>query len=70
MQMNRLYLSEDVYSQESVKETCAVYKEYAHIEMKRENLHIKLTFSGCKYDPDLTIKEFENYLINVENSKK
>lgn len=70
MQMNRLYLSEDVYSEESIKETCAVYKEYAHIEMKRENLHIELIFSRCKYDPDLTIKEFENYLINVENSRK
>lgn len=68
--MNRLYLSKDVYSEDSVKKTCLVYSGYAQIKLKQKNSHIELSFDRCKYDPDLTMKEFENYLINVENSKK
>lgn len=68
--MNRLYLSRDVYSEDSVKKTCFVYREYAQIKFKLKNSHIELSFDRCKYDPDLTMKEFENYLIGVENLKK
>ncbi len=27
-----------------------------------------ITFLKCKYDENLTIKEFENYMIGLENS--
>lgn len=68
--MNKLHLNEAVYSLKSINETCDVYKEYAQIRMIQENSHIELIFDRCKYDPKLTMKEFENYLINVENSKR
>ena len=40
------------------------------IKMKRKDNYIELIFSSCKYDSNVTVKEFENYLINTENMKK
>lgn len=70
MLMNKLFLSVDIYSEASIKETCNVYKHYARIKIKWKNPYVELMFDRCKYDPDITIKEFENYLVNVENLKK
>lgn len=68
--VNRLILSMDIYSVDNIKETCNVYKDFARIGIKRSNDYIELTFDRCKYDADITIKEFENYLINVENMRQ
>ena len=68
--MVKLLLSAEIYSEKNIKETCDVYKDFARIKMKRKNNHIELIFNDCKYDPDITVKEFENYLINTENMKK
>lgn len=68
--MVKLLLSTEIYSEKNIKETCDVYKDFARIKMKRKNNHIELIFNSCKYDPNVTVKEFENYLINTENMKK
>lgn len=68
--MVKLLLSTEIYSEKNIKEICDVYKDFARIKMKRKNNHIELIFNSCKYDPDITVKEFENYLINTENMKK
>lgn len=65
--MNKLFLNTDIYLEENIKKTCVIYKEYAEIKVEKINSYIKLTFNNCKYDTDTTMKEFENYLINVEN---
>lgn len=68
--MVKLLLSTEIYSEKNIKETCYVYKNYAKIKMKRKDNYIELIFNSCKYDPNITVKEFENYLINTENMKK
>ena len=68
--MNKLRLYTDIYSESSIKETCDVYKNYAKIKIKRKKSYVDLVFEMCKFEPDITIKEFENYLINVECMKK
>lgn len=68
--MVKLLLSTEIYSEENIRETCDVYKDFAEIKMRRKNAYIELNFSCCRYDPNITIKEFENYLINTENLKK
>ena len=68
--MVKLLLSAEIYSEKNIKETCDVYKDFARIKMKRKNNHIELIFNSCKYDSNITVKEFENYLINTENMKK
>lgn len=65
--MVKLLLSTEIYSEKAIKETCDVYKDYAKIKTKRKNSYIELTFNNCRYDPDITMREFENYLINTEN---
>lgn len=67
--MNKLELKTDVYNIENIEKACVAYKDYAKIKIKMKNNRIELTFSKCKYNADITIKEFENYLINVENMK-
>ena len=68
--MVKLLLSAEIYSEKNIKETCDVYKDFARIKMKRKNNNIELIFNSCKYDSNITVKEFENYLINTENMKK
>lgn len=68
--MVKLLLSTEIYSEKNIKETCYAYKTYAKIKMKRKDNYIELIFNSCKYDPNITVKEFENYLINTENMKK
>ena len=67
--MNKLELKTDVYNIENIEKACVAYKDYAKIKIKMKNNRIELIFSKCKYNTDITIKEFENYLINVENMK-
>lgn len=69
MAMNKLLLNTDIYSVSNIKNTCIAYKEYADIEINKTDSYIELIFDNCKYDLDITIKEFENYLINTENIK-
>lgn len=70
MSMNKLLLHTDIYSQSSIKETCDAYKAYARIKIIWKNPYVELIFDRCKFAPNITMKEFENYLINVENLKK
>ena len=67
--MNKLELKTDVYNIENIEKACVAYKDYVKITIKMKNNRIALTFSKCQYNADITIKEFENYLINVENMK-
>lgn len=45
-----------------------VYESYAAITAKFRDDYAVLTFGNCKYDEEQTIKEFENYMIGIENS--
>lgn len=67
--MTKLLLSTDIYSYANIMETCEAYREFADIKIEEMDSYYELTFDDCKYDPDITIKEFENYLINTENLK-
>lgn len=68
--MNKLILSMDIYSADSIEETCNAYRNLARIRIKKRKECKELIFDRCRYDTDITIKEFENYLINAENMKK
>lgn len=70
MSMNKLYLHTDIYSESSIKATCDAYKGYARIKIKWKEQYAELIFDKCKFEESITMKEFENYLINIENMKK
>lgn len=68
--MVKLLLSTEIYSEKNIRNTCNAYKDFAKIKMKRKGTYIELIFNDCRYDQNITMKEFENYLINTENMKK
>ena len=45
-----------------------VYKNHAVTTVQYKCDYAIITFWKCKYDEEQTIKEFENYMIGVENS--
>ena len=66
--MSILVLKNDIYSQDNIKKAIYVYRDYATISVTNNKTSTDLEFKNCKYDLDLTKKEFENYLIALENS--
>lgn len=67
MKMNELELAFDIYTESRIVKAIEAYKNYADISISRNPLSYILTFTNCRYDVELTIKEFENYLICLEN---
>lgn len=66
--MTKLKLRSDVYTEESIKKVIAVYKTLADIVIEgQKDGYMMICITNCIYDEKLTIKEFENYLIGVEN---
>lgn len=66
--MKTLKLSSDIFSLEKINIIRTMYSEYADITIENFGGYWKLSFTHCKYDELVTIQEFENYLIGMENS--
>lgn len=66
--MKVIKLSRDIYSDENIKLAKEAYKSLAKITVSTDLQYVKLRFLKCKYEETRTIKEFENYLIGLENS--
>lgn len=66
--MNRLELNKEIYSVKKIEEVRKIYEEYAVIRIIHEKTKTVIIFDDCKYDEKQTMKEFENYLIGLENS--
>lgn len=66
--MKKLKVNRSVYSDKSIHETMKVYKNYALMTVKYKEEYAIITFWKCLLDETQTVKEFENYMIGVENS--
>lgn len=66
--MRKLKINRSIYSDEAVETTMQAYRHLAMITAKIKDDSIVLTFWKCKYGDERTTKEFENYLIGVQNS--
>lgn len=66
--MIKLRLNKEIYSNENILKAVEAYESYAQMSIKEDVNHCILCFVDCKYDEVRTIKEFENYLIGLENS--
>lgn len=66
--MKKVKINRSIYSDETIKTAILAYQHHAVISAKFKGEYVILTFWKCKYDEGLTIKEFENYLIGIENS--
>lgn len=63
-----LKLNSDIFHLEKINFTIKTYSEYADITIENVERYWHLSFKNCKYDEALTVREFENYLIGMENS--
>ena len=65
--MKKLRINRSIYSDDTIEKTIKAYKNHAIIVVTYKQQYANVIFLKCKYDEDLTIKEFENYMIGVEN---
>ena len=68
MIMIRLIVNTEIYSLENISKAAEAYKNLAKIKISGKSENITILFWKCKYDEERTIREFENYLIGLENS--
>lgn len=66
--MKKVQINRSVYSDKTIKTTLEIYQNHAITTVKFKADYAVVTFWKCKYDEEQTIKEFENYMIEIENS--
>ncbi len=66
--MKKIQINRSIYSDETIKETMKIYQHLARTTVKFKEKYAIVTFWKCRYDEEQTIKEFENYMIGIENS--
>lgn len=66
--MRDLKLNREIYSLGSIQQAAHAYKDFAQIKISDEREAITVSFANCKYDEARTLREFENYLIGIENA--
>ena len=62
-----LEISKEIYDINSLQDALKAYKELATINLNDTESKWILEFRKCRYDAARTMKEFENYLIGMEN---
>lgn len=67
MNNNKLKLSKELYGKDSILFSIEQYKDLSTIKVLDRGKYWECVFSKCCYAKDTTMKEFENYLINLTN---
>ena len=65
--MIRLNVNTDIYSTDNILKAVDAYRNLAKIQILRKRKITKIVFWNCKYDEERAVREFENYLIGLEN---
>lgn len=66
--MKKIQINKTIFSDEAIQITIKAYNGYANMSVESRDDYAIVTFQDCKYDEEQTVKEFENYLIGIENS--
>lgn len=66
--MRKLKINRLIYSDDTINRTIQAYRTHALTTVLYKKQYATVIFWSCKYDECETIKEFENYMIGVENS--
>ncbi len=64
---NTLNLSKEIYTQSKIEKAIKDYQSLCEIELEENVKYFSCIFNNCKYSMDLTINEFENYVIDLMN---
>ena len=68
--MKEIILDGTIYSESIVKKAIKDYSTIAKIRFESKDNNIKCEFISSKYELEKTIKEFENYIIDLSNSSQ
>ena len=66
--MSELLLSKEIYKIHHIQEASHQFSSLCKIEISEHKEYYLCAFSSCVYDVAETIKEFENYLIDLMNT--
>lgn len=66
--MKKIEFSCELFSEKNIEQALADYKKIANTSIKKSDKYYIVRFWSCKYNESRTIKEFENYLIGLENN--
>lgn len=69
MRSNEQIYTKNFYSREVLNQAIDDYKRIAVIELLEDGQYYHCAFSQCAVDTQLVINEFNNYLIELLNSK-
>ena len=69
MKSNERVYTKDFYSKVVLNQAIDDYKKIAKIKLLEDGEHYKCEFFRCAVDTQLVINEFNNYLIELLNSK-
>lgn len=59
--------SKEIYSKNKILTSIEAYSEYADISLQEDSKDYICCFENCRYDEDLTVDEFSNYIIACMN---
>ena len=65
-----LMLSKEIYPEEQVLRGIRAYSSLAAISVCDAGERWQCAFSSCKFEEGQTVREFENYLIDMGNSTR
>ena len=66
--MYKLLLQKNIYSEQSISDAREAFSGIASISLDENDDYYVCSFSSCAADETLTMKEFENYLIDLANT--
>lgn len=61
-------LAKQIFTRKTIDTAINDYRELTQIKINDEREYWNINFFHCKYDKEVTEKEFENYLIGLENA--
>ena len=62
-----LQLSSEIFSRQTIEAAIRAYSGLTRIQVESQPGGWLLSFTDCQYDPQLTIREFNNYLVNLSS---
>lgn len=69
MTHNELYLIKEIYSKSAIYKAIEDYRSISRIDMNENENYYVCSFIFYQYDVMETIKEFENYIIDLMNCR-
>ena len=66
--MADLFLSKEVFPADAIKTARKAFSSLCDISVAQNSNYTICSFYNCKFDAEITKREFENYLIDFLNS--